>query len=131
MNAIQLLREQHSEVKSLFQKIQGTVSADEKKKLADSLADKLAIHATIEERHFYPRVMSRDTQQELRESVEEHLAAKRILGDLIQCDPRDPQYMAKVSVLEKEVTAHVLEEEKVLFARAESILEAQELENLG
>jgi hemerythrin superfamily protein len=75
--------------------------------------------------------MSPDTQEELREAVEEHLSAKRILGDLIQCDPRDPQYMAKVTVLEKEMAAHVMEEEGVLFKRAESILTAQDLENLG
>jgi hemerythrin superfamily protein len=131
MNAIKLLKEQHAKVQKLFGEIRGTESADEKKRLADELADLLSVHATIEERHFYPRVMTHDTQERLREAVEEHLGSKRLVGDLMQCDPRDPQYMAKVVVLDKEITRHVFEEEGVLFKRAESLLASSELEDLG
>jgi hypothetical protein len=131
MNAIKLLQEQHEEVRRLFGEIRATESADQKKKLADALADLVSVHAGIEEAHFYPRVMAPETQARLREAVEEHLGAKRLLGDLMQCDPRDPQYMAKVAVLEKEIAHHVEEEEAVLFKRATALLPPDELEKLG
>jgi hypothetical protein len=131
MNAIKLLEEQHTRVKDLFAEIHLTASADEKKRLSDELADLLSIHAAIEEHHFYPSALSEETQEQLREAVEEHLGAKRLLGDLMQCDPRDPQFMAKVVVLEKEIAQHVLEEEGVLFRLARTRIAPPDLEKLG
>jgi len=131
MNAITFLQEQHSKVKGLFAEIGATASADERKRLADDLADLVSIHSAVEERHFYPRLLTGATQDRIRESVEEHLGAKRLLADLMRSDPRDPQYPAKITVLEKEIAQHVREEEEMLFKQAETLLAPQDLETLG
>jgi hypothetical protein len=55
MNAIEMLEQQHQEVDRLFAEIEGTC-AEEKEALFDEIADSLAMHAAIEERHFYPAV---------------------------------------------------------------------------
>ena len=53
MNAIELLKQQHKEVKGLFKKIE-KAEGEEKQELFDAIADELAVHAAIEEKHFYP-----------------------------------------------------------------------------
>ena len=52
------------------------------------IADALAIHAAIEEKHFYPAVNKRPTMDILLDSVEEHLEIKRLIADLLTTDAR-------------------------------------------
>ena len=56
MSAIDLLESQHREVEKLFQKIEKASKGEDKMRLFEEIADKLAIHAAIEEHHFYPAV---------------------------------------------------------------------------
>ena len=49
MNAIELLESQHREVENLFSQIEGTRDSDEKDRLFIELADRLAVHTSIEE----------------------------------------------------------------------------------
>ena len=81
MNAIEMLKKQHREVAKLFERFQQAKSADGRQQLFEQIADKLAIHAAIEERHFYPSVKNKATDDLLLESVEEHLEMKRIIAD--------------------------------------------------
>src|SRR3712207_7403878 len=79
------------------------------------IADNLAAHATIEEKLFYPSVYVGPTADKLQEAVEEHLSAKRVMADLLDMDPLDAQFKAKMKVLQELVEHHVEEEEKDLF----------------
>src|SRR5690348_7651469 len=101
MDAIQLLESQHREVEDLFEEIEGSDDNDEKTELFEELADKLAIHATIEEHHFYPAVKDRRTKDILLESLEEHLAMKRILADLMETSPEEDEFDAQIKVLKE------------------------------
>jgi len=57
MNAIELLETQHRDVDDLFARLEkGSASEKARQKMFDDLADLLAIHASIEELHFYPAV---------------------------------------------------------------------------
>jgi len=87
----------------------------QKRRILGELARALGAHTKIEETLFYPAVFGEQTEETLRESVEEHLVAKRILADLLKMAPSDPQFMGKVSVLEEAVHHHVEEEENELF----------------
>ena len=80
MDAIELLMIQHEEAKALFKKIE-RAEDDEKQDLFERVADALAVHATIEEKQFYPATRNARTEEMLQEAVEEHLAAKRIIAD--------------------------------------------------
>ena len=92
MSAIDLLESQHREVEKLFQKIEKASKGEEKIRLFEEIADKLAIHAAIEEHHFYPAVKEKRTEDILLESVEEHLAIKRTIADLLKLDVGDVQF---------------------------------------
>ena len=130
MDAIKLLERQHREVEQLFRKIE-TADTDEKERLFDELADALAVHATIEERHFYPATKDARTAELLQEAVEEHLSVKRLIADLLEMEPGEPQFDSKVSVLREQVEHHVEEEEGELFPNVRKKHSKQELEDLG
>ena len=69
MDAIKLIKQQHAQVDGLFKEFEGSDSKAEKQALFEQIADDLAIHATIEERFFYPVLRMRQTEQEIRRSL--------------------------------------------------------------
>ncbi|MFL5313128.1 MAG: hemerythrin domain-containing protein [Myxococcales bacterium] len=130
MNAIDLLKQQHRQVEKLFAAIE-KAGPDEKEKLFDEVADALAVHAAIEEQHFYPATKDARTEELLQEAVEEHLSVKRIIADLLEMEPDDAQFDAKIKVLQEQVEHHVEEEETELFPKVQKLHSKDELEDLG
>jgi hemerythrin superfamily protein len=131
MNAIELLEAQHREVEDLFSKIEKAKGADAKEKVFVQIADKLAVHAAIEEHHFYPAVKAKRTEDILLEALEEHLAIKRVLADLLNIEASDDSFDAKIKVLQEQVEHHVEEEEHDLFPKVKKVLSAEELEEVA
>jgi iron-sulfur cluster repair protein YtfE (RIC family) len=131
MDALELLKQQHEEVKSLFAQIEQTDDPEEKDELAQEVSDNLAAHATIEEKLFYPAAYGSSTKELLSEAVEEHLAAKRIIADLLDLSSSDPSFDAKLKVLKEAIEHHVQEEECELFPKVSKSMSAEELEALG
>ena len=131
MDAIQMLEEQHREVAELFKKISRARSPKSRADLFAKIGDALAIHATIEEKHFYPAVKERRTEDILLESLEEPLAIKRVLADLLDTSPDDETFKAKVKVLQELVEHHVEEEQDDLFPKVKKIMDDTLLEAIG
>jgi hemerythrin superfamily protein len=131
MNAIDLLESQHREVEKLFAKIEKATDAATKGDLFEQIADKLAVHAAIEEHHFYPAVKAKRTEDILLESLEEHLGIKRVIADLLGTKPSDETFDAKVKVLEEQVEHHVEEEETDLFPKCRKLFDKERLEAIG
>jgi hemerythrin superfamily protein len=111
LDAMDLLKAQHRYVDKLFADIENADGAPKTRAFRE-LADMLAIHATIEERVFYPGVKTASTEELLREAAEEHLAMKRVLADLLELSTDGDEFDAKLSVLKEEVHHHALEEEE-------------------
>lgn len=133
MNALDLLTEQHEEVSQLFKKFEKLDEGSDKecRELFIMIADRLSAHATIEELYFYPSVKAEKTEDILRESLEEHLAVKRIIADLLEMEPSDENFHAKMKVLQENVEHHVEEEQDDLFPKVRKILNADQLLALG
>ena len=130
MDAIKLLKQQHREVESLFEKFE-KAGEGMRMELFTRIADNLAAHCAIEEKIFYPSVYVDQTEDELREAVEEHLGAKRLIADLLDMEAADAQFVAKVSVLKEMILHHVKEEEGELFKQVRKLLTRAELNVLG
>jgi hemerythrin superfamily protein len=131
-NALELLMEQHEQVESLIDDIEDTDDLSEKSALFEALADQVAAHATIEEKLFYPAVMHESTRELLVESTEEHLSVKRLLADLMQLDPADEHWSAKLIVLRDQLVHHAHDEEEAeLFPRVRELLDDDDLAALG
>ena len=126
-----MLEQQHREVEALFKKISRARSDRSRAELFAEIGDKLTIHATIEETHFYPAVLARRTEDILLESLEEHLAIKRIIADLLDTEPSDETFKAKIKVLKEVVEHHVEEEEGDMFKKVPKVLDADLREAVG
>jgi hemerythrin superfamily protein len=131
MNAIEMLKQQHREVEALFAQFKKAKSSGPQRKIFEQIADALAVHATIEEKHFYPAVKKQATEDLLLESLEEHLEIKRVIADLLVLDAKDPTFEAKVTVLEEDVQHHVGEEEKDLFPKVQKLFDEETLEAIA
>jgi hemerythrin superfamily protein len=126
MDAIEMLEEQHRDVEDLFEELESADAAD-KQDLFDELADSLAVHALIEEMHFYPAVRARRSEDIPLESLEEHLLIKRMLSELMRLDPRNQAFEAKLAALKEQVERHVAEEEDELFPKVHKLLDKKQL----
>jgi hemerythrin superfamily protein len=133
MDAIEMLKKQHREVAATFKLYEekGDRAHKEKQQIFDSIADALAVHAAIEEKHFYPAVKAKRTEDILLEALEEHLGIKRVITDLLKIHSSDDTFDAKVKVLKEQVEHHVKEEESDLFPKVKKILDAGELIKLA
>ena len=130
MEATQLLKQQHQEVKKLFTQYE-SAEESEKQELFEQIADDFAAHGEIEEKIFYPAVFVGPLQEKLREAVEEHLECKRLIADLLTMEPSDEQFDAKMKVLQELIDHHVEEEEGNLFILVRQNFAREELEALG
>ena len=135
MNAIELLETQPRDVDELFARLEQDGRGHERRKSFDALTDLLAIHASIEELHFYPTVKKaarrQKTEEQLEHSLEEHLGIKRrlALAMVTRIDSRD--FGRRLNELKDEVQHHVKEERESLFPTVRSLLDGDQLEALG
>jgi len=131
VDAIELLTDQHRLLEERFGEAIDAKDPRERAALAAEAEDQLAIHVVAEETVFYPAVRARRTEDILLESLEEHLALKRLLADLVDLPPDDPTYEAKVTVLREQAAHHHREEEEHLFPQVRRCLGHDELAALG
>lgn len=129
--AIDLLKEQHEEVKTLFKKIEKASTRAAKTKLFDQLAANLCAHDAIEREIFYPaceRAMGMTDL--LGEALVEHGFVE---FGLYQADQAraEKDFAFKCQVLSEVVEHHVKEEEEDFFPKAQRALGKEQLIELG
>ena len=120
-DAIALLKADHRAVEELFEKFEKASGDERKQSLAEEICLELSVHAQIEEEIFYPACEGNVEEDLLKESYVEHDGAKVLITEIINGEPSDEFYDAKVKVLQEEIEHHVKEEEKRLeglFAQA-------------
>ena len=136
MDATQLLKKDHKEVKVLFKEFERlrARAAQKKPPVVAQICHALSLHAQLEEELVYPvlkELRSHEIKDLVAEAAEEHQVAKILIGELTTLSPDDAQYEAKVTVLREYVQHHVKEEEQELFPKARKHLSAKRLEELG
>ena len=134
-DVLDLLQSQHAEVDELLARIEESDPAN-RPELFDELADKLVAHATVEEKIFYPAAMAKQTDELLHESVEDHLAIKRILAEMLELDPADDgdreEFEAQLAGLKEQVMRHAHDvEEGRLFPMLRALMDDDERAGLG
>jgi hemerythrin superfamily protein len=138
MNAIQLLKEDHTKVRALLADLDSTTSRGTKKRseLLAKIGKELRVHAKIEEEIFYPAFKAaaekQDDDKMYFEAKEEHRAVELlVLPDLEKTDPASECFGGRAKVLKELIEHHAGEEEKEMFPRARKLLSAAELKELG
>jgi hemerythrin superfamily protein len=138
MNAIQLLKDDHTKVRALLAELESTTSRGTKKRteLLAKIGKELRAHAKIEEEIFYPAFKQAgeksDDDKMYFEAKEEHRAVELlVLPDLEKTDPASECFGGRAKVLKELIEHHAGEEEKEMFPRARKLLDAAELKALG
>jgi hemerythrin superfamily protein len=121
-DAIAILKEDHKRVDALFQRFDKLKENGEAKlTLVHQICKELTIHARVEEEIFYPPVRDAIHDDDLMDEADvEHASAKALIAELMQMEPGDDHYDAKVRVLGEYVRHHVKEEQQEMFKKVRS-----------
>ncbi|HET9236672.1 MAG TPA: hemerythrin domain-containing protein [Oligoflexus sp.] len=132
LNALELLIAQHREVDALFAAYEeaGEKAFRTKEKIYEKIAEKLRLHAELEEKHFYPSAERLDAAL-VREAEEEHQVLKEMLAKIDELAAEDSTFDAKVTVLKELIEHHVREEERELFPECKSKMPEEKLKEIG
>jgi iron-sulfur cluster repair protein YtfE (RIC family) len=133
MDAIDVLLHDHRELRDHIERFRSAEDDDARRAAFDELADELAHHTAMEEEVFYPAVTEAEprTEDEVREGLEEHRVADRLVAEAQAIGPDDGQWEAKVTVLCESVEHHVREEEDELFPKVRGGMTLGQLGMLG
>ena len=137
VDAIQLLKNDHKEMKALLEELAATTARAVKTRteLVGKIKTNLTAHATIEEQIFYPAYRDAGGKEQEKmyfEALEEHRAAKDlVLADLVKTDPSTEQFSGRAKVLKELIEHHIEEEEQDMFKQAKQLIEPAQLKSLG
>ena len=131
-DAIEFLMAQHREVEGIFGDIEaaGDKAFLNKKKLFDTLNEKLTLHMKLEETIFYP-VAKKVDEDAVVEASDEHANIKAMLRKLSGIEASDETFKNKIKVLKELVEHHVDEEETELFPACKKSMGEKEMTVLG
>jgi hemerythrin superfamily protein len=138
MNAIELLKQDHNNLRAMFDELSTTTSRGVKKRteLVRKIEMALTTHNTIEEEIFYPAFQKagdgKDDAKMYFEALEEHRAAgDLVLPDLLKTEPASEKFSGRAKVLKELFEHHAKEEEKEMFKRAKALFDKKMLDELG
>ena len=133
MNPIQLLKNDHREVKKMFRDYENATDTRKKQEIAEKVFMELEVHAKIEEEIFYPAVREQgkdETKKVVAEGLEEHHVMDVLIRELRRLDAKQEEFDAKFKVLTENVEHHIEEEETEMLPEAEKTLKS-DLDEIG
>jgi hemerythrin-like domain-containing protein len=126
LSATKLLAEDHDTVRQMQTQYETPdLGSTEKRDLAHEVFLALEIHASIEEKVFYPAVakaLGREGQRLVAEAIEEHRQVKNAIAALRTLALGDAAFDARFLATLADVEHHASEEEREMFPRAEEAL---------
>jgi hemerythrin superfamily protein len=136
MNAIDLLTNDHNEVRGLFEAFkaaQEQEESDRMSELATRIFEELEVHTLIEEEIFYPAVhdKSEELAETVDEGVQEHHVVDVLMKECRELEAGADEWVAKLTVLIENVEHHADEEEQELFPDVREALGEERLQELG
>jgi hemerythrin-like domain-containing protein len=134
MNAIELLKNDHTKISGILEKLDQTTERALKTREEQfaRLKEELEAHSHIEETVFYP-ALSDDSRTHTMtlEALEEHRVVKTLLDELATLAVDTEEWTAKFKVLKTSVDQHIKEEEGEMFKQARQVLNKARLDELG
>ena len=127
---VAMLKEDHSNVKDLFDEFEGTDDQRTQMQIAKRAINELKVHAAIEEEIFYPAVGSMvDDTEVMAEATEEHHVVHFLIDELEAPNLDHDRFHAKFMVLAENVRHHIKEEEGEMLPKVDA--EESELDEIG
>jgi hemerythrin superfamily protein len=129
-NIVEILKSEHNLVRTNLKTVLdgNTVNQD----IISQTASAALNHFNGEEKLVFPKFESMPETRRLTFALlEEHGVARKLISDLASGSLDDDRWLAKVKVLDDLVNAHFKDEEDVIFPKAQELLNAQALEDIG
>ena len=131
MEATDYLTRQHREIEDALRTALDLDAADARRSRFLDIADALILHIAAEELVFYPAVHDQPNEDVLLESLEEHLALKRLIADLLALSGDEVTFQPKLHVLRELAEHHHGDEERKLFPAVREKMDAAARDALG
>jgi len=132
MNAIKLLKEDHSELRKYFGQYKAADSDSKKHKLFKQIKEKLDVHTHIEEVIFYPAIKGHKELKDITlEGIEEHHVGDVLVREISNLTEESEKFDPKMDVLIESTEHHLMEEEGKMFPKVEEYFDEKTLEELG
>jgi hemerythrin superfamily protein len=130
-DVVAFLKEQHQEIKALFQSV-ASASGEDKENLFAQLRRLLAVHETAEEEIVHPAARKAlvDGEDVVNARLREEHDAKEVLRELESLDVNSTEFGAKFQSFAAAVVAHAEAEETEEFERLPGHLDADRLERM-
>lgn len=130
---IKHLKKDHDEQKDLAKKLAEATDPAQRTQLRQKFWESLYPHIIGEEHSVFPVLKGakeEETREQAYEALEEHAGAKHALAGLMACDPKAPEFKAKVKVLDEMNHHHIEEEEGESFPALEKMCDKKKLDEL-
>ena len=134
LDAIKLLKDDHKKMKDLLEEVDETTdrAVKTREELLGKIRSELTVHEAIEEEIFYPALKDHPKAKDVvLEGYEEHHAVDVLLEELTGVPFDDERWKPKMTVIKENIEHHIEEEEDEMFEKARSILDDDELSELG
>jgi len=136
MKVTVLLRNDHEQVKSLFEKVKKSNARNQngRKELFNEIRREILIHSQMEMEIFYPALAgtaSARATELVSQAEREHHAVEKLLQEMNLMNATDKAFEAKMDQLVDEVSRHIDMEEEEIFDEARKSLPEFRLEELG
>jgi hemerythrin superfamily protein len=131
VDVVSFLKEQHQEIKNLFNEVSRTRGA-ERQTAFFALRRLLAVHETAEEEIVHPAARRAIPNGEavVDARLEEENEAKKVLSSLENLDLDSQEFDQKFSLLEHSVLEHALSEERLEFEKLGVAFDEERLQNM-
>jgi len=135
MDALKLLKKDHSTVKGLFGKFDHTnkTAYDKRDEIFEQVRRELQLHSRAEEEIFYPAIkaLNGEGRRLISEALKEHKEIDELLTQISRLKSTDKNFDEKFETLIENVEHHVEEEEGEIFRFAEENCSPKQLEEIG
>jgi hemerythrin superfamily protein len=132
MKVFEVLKQDHQELKELFDAAGQTADVEELEQLFNKIASQLELHTHLEETIFYPALEKYNPLKDMvAEALAEHEDIEALLEDMQELDADSEEFESQLEILMASVQHHVAEEEGEMFPKVMECVDATELENLG
>jgi hemerythrin-like domain-containing protein len=136
MNIIELLKQQHEEVRDLLERMIAENDKKEIRTLLGQLSKTLRLHMLIEEKMVYPAATrafqgDEDDEETVLESYEEHALIRQCLEALEKTVPSDKRFVVRAKLVKELLDKHIEDEESDMFPELEGKLGRDGVEKLG
>ncbi|MGH9457346.1 MAG: hemerythrin domain-containing protein [Thermoanaerobaculia bacterium] len=134
MNPIEMLKNDHKNVKAMLDEMEKR-DADQRKELLADLERDLEIHTQLEEEIVYPAFRDASTRVIERrlyfEATEEHHVVDMVLPELKMVSADNERFAARVKVVRELLDHHIEEEENEMLPKMYEMLGEARLQEMG